>query len=191
MRLFTCTYLSVDNQAFYDEHVARLVGASQGLLRPIPQLSAHLTYAFLPSVSETEYERIVEAIGAIEHPAPIAIRLGHPTVLYARKQARLVCVDVLDGQSELGTLAASVNEALRRACPVTRVDTLKSLHVTLARFRRDAIRRDGEVVEGVLRSSELALERRDMVSEIHVVESHLTPAGPVYTLRHRRIVGAP
>ena len=86
MRLFICTLLSDDNQAFHDQHVARLVDSSHGVLRPIPRSSAHLTYAFLPAVGETEYERIVAAMDAIEDPGPIAVRLGHPIVRYARKQ---------------------------------------------------------------------------------------------------------
>jgi 2'-5' RNA ligase len=185
MRLFICTLLSDDNQAFYDEHVARLVEASHGLLRPIPRSSAHLTYAFLPAVSESEYERIVAAMDAIENPVPIAVRLGHPIVRYARKQPRSVCVDLLSGGPELGALAQSVIEALKRACPALRLDPVRSLHVTLARFRRDAVRKDGEAVEALLGSSELALERHETISQIEVVESRLTPAGPVYTVRHR------
>jgi 2'-5' RNA ligase len=185
MRLFTCTYLSDDNQSFYDQHVARLVNASHGLLRPIPRLSAHLTYAFMPAVSETEYERIVAAMDAIEHPVPIPIGLGHPIVIYARKQPRLVCAEVLSGEPELKTLVQSVIEGLNGACPSARLSPVKSLHVTLARFRRDAVREYGHTVEDLLASSELTCERRETISEIHIVESNLTPAGPVYTVRHR------
>ena len=185
MRLFACTLLGEDNQAFYDEHVARLVDASHGRLRPIPRSSAHLTYAFLPAVSESDYEHIVAAIDTVKHPVPIAIRLGQPAVLYARKQPRLVCVDVLGGRPELAGLAKSVPEAVQRACPTARVDAVRTLHVTLARFRRDAMRKDGRAVEELLESSELALERPDTISEIHIVESSLTPAGPVYTVRYR------
>ena len=185
MRLFTCTLLSDDNQEFYDRYVTRLVGASGGLLRPIPRLSAHLTYAFLPAVGETEYERIVAAIDAIEHPVPIPIRLGHPTVVYARKQPRLVCLEVLSGEPELKTLAQSVIDALNLACPGARLNPVRSLHVTLARFRRDAVREYGHTVESLLGSSEFRLERHETISEIHVVESNLTPAGPVYTMKHR------
>jgi hypothetical protein len=63
--------------------------------------------------------------------------------------------------------------------------------VTLARFRRDAVREYGHTVESLLGNSELRLERHDTISEIHVVGSNLTPAGPFYTMRHRRIVGTP
>jgi 2'-5' RNA ligase len=185
MRLFACSLLGEDNQAFYGEHVARLVGASRGLLRPIPRSSAHLTYAFLPVVSGLDYDRIVAAIDTVEHPVPIAIRLGHPIVLYARKQPRLVCVDVLGGRSEIQALAESVVAALERACPAARPDAAGTLHVTLARFRRDAARNDGQAIEGVLRGSELGLERHNAISQIEVIESSLTPAGPFYTVRHR------
>jgi len=185
MRLFICTLLSDDNQAFHDQHVARLVDSSHGVLRPIPRSSAHLTYAFLPAVGETEYERIVAAMDAIEDPGPIAVRLGHPIVRYARKQPRSVCVDVLSGGPELTTLAQAVIEALNRACPAMRLNTVRSLHVTLARFRRGAVRKDGEVVEGVLKTSELGSPRHDTISQLEVVESRLTPAGPLYTVRHR------
>jgi 2'-5' RNA ligase len=185
MRLFACSLLGEDNQAFYDDHVARLVGASRGLLRPIPRSSAHLTYAFLPAVSETDYERIAATIDADEHPVPIAIRLGHPIVLYSRKQPRLVCVDVLGGRPELQALAERVVAALERACPAVRLDAARTLHVTLARFRRDAARNDGRAVEALLGSSELTGERQDTISQIQVVESSLMPGGPVYTVRHR------
>ena len=106
-------------------------------------------------------------------------------MLYARKQPRLVCVDVLAGRPELTVLSESVVEAVKRACPALRLDAARTLHVTLARFRRDAVRKDGQAIEALLGTSELRFERQDRISQLHVVESSLTPAGPVYTVRHR------
>jgi 2'-5' RNA ligase len=184
MRLFTCTLLGEDNRAFYDEHVAALVRASGGLLRPIPRSTAHLTYAFLPAVSDEDFGRLVAAIDALERRAPITIRLGRPKVLYARRQPRLVCVDVVSDGHELAVLAETVVGVVKRACPASRLDAARSMHVTLARFRRDAARKDGQTVESVLATSSLSTEREETVSRIDVVESSLTPAGPVYTVRH-------
>jgi 2'-5' RNA ligase len=184
MRLFICTLLSPENQAFYGHHVTDLVARSGGVLRAIPRSSAHLTYAFLGKTDERELDHVLQAVGAsADRYGSIRIRLGAPSVLYARATPRLVCASVIDGEVQLQHLATEVAAELERRCPNVVVDRSRSLHLTLARFRNGTTRAAARAISGVLADDAPATTPRDdWVTRVHVVSSDLTPGGPVYTV---------
>jgi 2'-5' RNA ligase len=184
MRLFICTLLSTENQAFYGHHVNDLVARSGGVLRAIPGSSAHLTYAFLGKTDERELDRVLQAVRASgDRCGSIRIRLGAPSVLYARATPRLVCASVIDGQVQLQHLATEVVAELEHRCPNVGVDRSRSLHVTLARFRSHTTRAAARAISGALAGDALATTTRDdWVTRVQVVSSDLTPGGPVYTV---------
>jgi 2'-5' RNA ligase len=55
----------------------------------------------------------------------------------------------------------------------------KSPHATIARFRRQATREDALALDACIDIG----ERSDCVHEVAVVDSRLTPGGPVYDVR--------
>lgn len=182
MRLFACTFLSPANQAFYGRQIADSIEASGGMLRGIPEDSAHITYAFLQRADDRALREAVAAVTAVgSSRKPIAIRLGAPSILFARADARLVYVSIVHGAEALAQLGSDIAGALQRRLPDLDVSGSQAPHVTLARFRKHTRRSSARAVADALRLSAVgATERADQVDEIHVVSSELTVTGPRY-----------
>jgi len=171
MRLFVCTWLDPDNQAFYGRHMADLVAAGGGVLRAVPKDSAHVTYAFLARADDSVVDEIVRGVSDVAacHTS-IAIRLGPPSILFARAEARLVYAPIVRGADALAHLGSDI---------VTE-------HVTLARFRKHTRRGVARAAsEALERSAVGASERVDRIAEIDIVSSELAAAGPRYVTLFR------
>jgi 2'-5' RNA ligase len=184
MRLFVCSLLQPANQDFYDRRVAELVCATGGRLRPIPQNSAHITYAFLGETDPTLVDDIRAVLESVAvHYTPTAIRLGPPAVLFARSQPRLVCAHVIHGASPLGQLTADITMGLEAVRPGASPSPARSPHVTLARFRRGAGPEDARVVITALAAADrVDPTREDTIASIQVMSSTLGQEGPSYTV---------
>jgi 2'-5' RNA ligase len=181
MRLFIGTRLSPDVRAAYEAAMAALIDQSRGLLRPIPQDSAHMTHAFLPSVGDDALAPLLQAMDAVAraHHAH-DVRFGVPVVLTGGREARLICAPVTDGAAAVKALAEDVVLAARHTLAGVEVRASKSLHVTLARFRKGTDRRAAAAVERHLKED--ALTQRDRITHIAIVSSRLSPSGPRYTV---------
>lgn len=59
LRLFVCTLLDEENQAFYGERMTRLIEKHDDLLRPIPRVSAHVTFVFMNAIQDDEQHQII------------------------------------------------------------------------------------------------------------------------------------
>jgi 2'-5' RNA ligase len=187
MRLFVCSLLGDDAQEFYRRHFAEPIAMSRGLLRGIPQASAHITYAFMGDVPDTSPSLIADALATVaaRHDA-IPIRLGPPEIQYARREARLVYAPLIEGASAISNLTADIVRALERVASLGRVDGSKSPHVTLARFRRQTLRRAAlPLLDLLIRNRIGDVVRDDSIAELQVVASELTPAGPRYDVQAR------
>ena len=185
MRLFVCSFLNPERQAFYHRRIRRLVEDSSGLLRPVPSESAHLTYAFLKDVPDASVGDIVHAVrGAACRHRTVEIAMGPLSVMYAGREARLVYVPLIKGEPQLSLVTADIFDALDAVRPRIPVDRTRSFHITLARFRRRTARRAARVVEDLLEcdAGEVA-GRHDHMDTAQVVSSDLTPSGPLYTVR--------
>jgi 2'-5' RNA ligase len=184
MRLFVCSLLQAANQDFYDQRVADLVGGTGDRLRPIPQGSAHITYAFLGETDPILLDAIRVAVGHVgPHYAPIPIRLGPPAILFARSEPRLVCAHVIHGAPPLRQLTADIAMGLESIRPGTSLAPARSPHVTLARFRRGAGPEDARVVIAALTAAGSAgATRDDTVASIQIMSSTLGRDGPSYTV---------
>lgn len=146
--------------------MAEVIAAHPRLLRPIPTNSAHLTYAFLAHVPPERLETVLEtADGVARRSGPVGITLGVPVVLTGGSEARLICAAVETGASQLWQLARAVSGALAATLAPLECRATKSLHVTLARFRKgtrisDARAIRDHLVETGLRTSE-TIDRLD------------------------------
>jgi 2'-5' RNA ligase len=183
VRLFIATLLSDANQRHYADHVRHLLQHHDALLRPVPDDSAHITYAFgghVPAASFDELTRLVDEIAA--GAAAFDVTLGTPHVLFAGREARLLCADVTDGAVAVRELTDRIASTLG-ARSGDDWNASRAPHVTVARFRRGVRRRDaGAVTTMIDRAGETS--RADVVDRIQVIESELTPSGARYQVRH-------
>jgi 2'-5' RNA ligase len=182
IRLFVCSWLDPDNQAFYGRHMADLVASSGGVLRAIPRDSAHLTYAFLARADDGSLDEIVRVVGGVAaRHAPIAIRLGPPSILFARAEARLVYAPIVRGADALAHLGSDIVTELQQRLPDVDISGNRAPHVTLARFRKHTHRGAARTAsEALKRSAVASTERTDRIAEIHIVSSELTATAPRY-----------
>lgn len=184
MRAFLGTFLGESNQAWYHALVGRVLTAHPGVMRRIPDASAHLTWVFIGDLEDTRRDRVLAAATTVSarHGA-IPIRLGPPRVLAAGRTPRLICADVVRGADEARRLADDLAAGLRALLPDTSLGPLKSPHVTLARFRRQATRADGRAVAATLAGPGFAdATAADRLDRVLLVASSLAPGGSVYTV---------
>lgn len=184
MRVFLGTFLSQSNQAFYHALVGRAMAAHPRVLRRVPDASAHLTWVFIAELEDARRTAVIAAVTAVaaRHDA-IPIQLGPPRVLTAGPTPRLICADVVRGADEVRRLADALAACLRGLLPDTSLDRMKSPHVTLARFRRQATRGDGKAVTATLAGPGFAdATAEDRLDRVLLVASTLTPGGSVYTV---------
>jgi 2'-5' RNA ligase len=183
MRLFVGTLLSPSTQAFYDRFIKDLVHEHPEALRSIPEGSAHLTYAFC---ADADAGAVDAVLGAAKQTAgahdAFEIGLGSPHVVFAGARPRLVCAEILRGQPELRRLTADLLGSLHLACPGLSLSPSRTPHVTLARFRKQARRSDGQAVSRSLTAGAGA-SAHDQIAQVQLVASTLTPSGPVYEIR--------
>jgi 2'-5' RNA ligase len=185
MRLFVCTLLASANQAIYGRTIGEIIAESRGLLRAIPTDSAHLTYAFLPHVVPSRIDDISAALASVaaRHLA-ISIQLGMPFVLTGGSEARLICAPVTEGAARVQALVDDVAGEISRRIAGVELRQTKSLHVTLARFRKGT---RGSETRGIARTLEAdALVTRDTIAQLQLMESRLSPTGPIYTVVRRK-----
>src|SRR3982750_3255631 len=102
MRAFVASFLGDANQTFYSELADNLIERHPTLLRRIPATSAHLTYAFVPTVPDGQVEHVLRQLAdtARTHQT-IAIALRRPRVLMGGRVPRIICADVHDGAGAL------------------------------------------------------------------------------------------
>jgi len=190
MRLFACTLLGSAERAFYDAAIRRLVDLYGRLLRPVPSESAHVTYAFIAHLDD---ERLPVALDALRSAAsrlePTAVTIGHPQVVFAGREARLIDIRIVDGGAALARFAEEIAAALEAALPGAPINRSRSPHVTLARFRRGTSRRAAQpVVESLGQRDALPL-RHVQFADVQLVSSELTAQGPIYTVLASVVLG--
>jgi len=179
MRLFLATFLSPSNQAFYHRSGRELVKRHANLLRTIPADSAHITYAFIPELHETIVGQLLTAISETTLTwQAFDVELRPPHVVRSAGKPRLVCADLARGTTEVTRLTEDLCTTARSISPDLRPS--RAPHVTLARFRSEATRHDGDQVAQTLARAE---GRADRVSLIQIVESVLTERGPAYSVK--------
>jgi len=182
-RVFLATWLLKDNVDRYERLVEELRREHRLAIRPVPPASHHLTWGFT-LVPPDVVPELATSLGRCVADL-LDIRLGRPRVLFARRQPRLVSVPIVAPIQRARKLQMLLIENVSTIGGNPIAWSCKMPHATLARFGRTASERDGRMVESAIESGGAGLERADFVREVCIVESVLTPSGPVYTTRGR------
>jgi len=179
MRLFYASFLGHETIQAYESAVASACVEVPNALRPVPRGTLHLTLGFLGQISEQDFEPCLEVLRTVDSVPAFRIGLAPPSVLYARRAPRLVCVSVSDGADRVMALQRLLREGLRLRLPDL-VIRPKPPHVTLARFRKSANRTAAQrALDSLLAGTEL-VTGGDRVTHVKLVRSTVTPQGPVY-----------
>ncbi|MDR7535270.1 MAG: RNA 2',3'-cyclic phosphodiesterase [Armatimonadota bacterium] len=140
----------------------------------------HVTLRFLGAIPLAQVARATvaarEAAATVE---PFEIRLGGLGVFPGPRRPQVVWVGTREGAEALGGLAAALAAALRRHGFPEDPRPFRP-HVTLARVKDQ--QRWGDVVRAIEQHRDVEIGRQ-RVAKIEVMESQLTPEGPVYTVR--------
>jgi 2'-5' RNA ligase len=180
MRLFLASFLAPDNQQAYEALVGDLRAEVPDTLRPVPDGTQHLTMVFLGDVVDRDVPSCLDVLRGSAGFDPIPFTLGKPRILFSRRSPRLICVDLESGAQEVCALQRQLHQELTARLGTT-ITPPRPPHVTLARFRKrtagGAARR---VSDSMRRRAEASSMREDRLTQVHLVKSELTPAGPVY-----------
>ena len=181
MRLFAASFLGPPSQEAASRFVEALVEAHRQRLRSVPANSVHFTHAFCGEVPDGDAGRITAAVReALSSGVPFEVAIGRPHVLAGGSRPRLVCADALRGAEAVAALSAAISNHLLAAFPQLALSPGRAPHVTLARFRKTARRSDGRAVTTWLERQVESFATADRISAVQIVESRLTPSGPVY-----------
>lgn len=169
--------------------LARALPALPGLKRVAPEL-LHVTLAF---VGQVEEERVADVIAAAAAAAAASGALdiglatvrrfpdrGRPSMIWAGTGAAAPSIERLGGavRTELGRRRVPFDAKPLRA------------HVTLARVRDSASADEAEAIDAAVRAARVdGLAFR--AGDLHVMESRLSPKGPLYSSRARFPLAGP
>lgn len=180
MRLFACTFLSPAHQSTCDRLATRLAEAHGRLVRPIPALSAHVTYAFVAHLDPALLPRAIEVLEkAVAAIAGVDVTIDAPAVLFAGREARLVHAPVTTGATALARITEQIATAFEQVFPDAGVSASRAPHVTLARFRRGATRSAARPIVDAL--AQAAAPMTERFAQVQLVSSDLSASGPIYT----------
>lgn len=176
MRLFVGIPLSLELLAEFGKIVARLRSGSDNLRWTAPE-SWHITLQFLGHTTPEQYQCLIPGLSQIQF-APVPIQLAE---LGFFDRTGVFFADVVPTPA-LVSLAARVASA---TSPCGFVPDARPFHphITLARTRRGA---NGKP----LRALQEKIHRqpafpRFLASEFLLYQSHLSPTGSIYEVRHR------
>lgn len=180
MRLFVASFLSADNLECYESVVSGLISDVPDTIRPVPPGTQHLTIVFLGDVQVDDLPTCEEVLESVREIDAVPFTLTPPRILYARRSPRLVCVDLATEKERVFAFQTLLFERLAQRLP-TRITRPKPPHITLARFRR-RVRREAasQVSESISKRHDSSVIRKDVLTEVQLVRSTLTPDGPIY-----------
>jgi 2'-5' RNA ligase len=180
MRLFYAAFLSRENMSAYQALVEGLTRDVPGALRTIPPTSHHLTLAFLGEVAESAVDTCIGVLQVVEDFEAFPLSLGPPRILMGRGLPRLICADITEGGEQVSRIQRALCRQIEERLPSVETRP-KPPHVTLARFKRNARRQQARrVKEALIRHHDSGLGWHDHFSLVSLVESSLTPSGPIY-----------
>ena len=155
-------------------------------LRPVRDQALHVTLVFLGWQDEAAAEAIAgAAIGACGGLA--APRLGAGAVRpLPPRNPRLFALDLADEDGRATAIQAAVSDALEEGRWYRPEKRPFWPHVTLARFRKQTLRRAALPLLDTLTRNRIGdVVRHDRIAEIQIVASELTPSGPRYDVKAR------
>ncbi len=150
-------------------------------IRWVKPHNIHLTLKFLGDVDDAAIAEVCAAVSqAAATNQPFDFEIGNCGCFGSGDSARVLWVDVTGGLAELGKLHDAVDSNLAETgfAPDRRKF---NPHLTLARIRNAATGRNVRKIVEQLDPIILGVQN---AWEITVVQSELTPAGPIYTPLH-------
>lgn len=182
-------FISVELGEETRRRVAELQGqmrAAGARLRWVRPKNLHFTLRFLGELPVAQVARAVVATReAVKTATPFAVTIAGLGAFPTFERPQVVWVGSREGADALEALAARIDEFLARERFVMDSRRFRP-HLTLGRSRDD--RQWGDLVRTLHRFRDAAVgeERIDAVT---VMESRLTPEGPVYTPREQVRLG--
>lgn len=185
MRLFIGIFPPKEYLDFFRD-LLRKFDKEKRNLRPINLEQIHLTVRFIgPNVHDHSKQQIANELlkSAGQFPQPLIeldkIQFGFP----GQYDPRVLMASVGENR-ELNDLTNSIHRIVRK---VNRDDTIlwkshldKNYHMSIARLKQAATRSTGRKVKTILNELDLELPQPFTATEMHLVQSEVTPQGPVY-----------
>jgi 2'-5' RNA ligase len=182
-------FISVELSDEIRRRTAALQGdlrASGARLRWVKPDNLHFTLRFLGEIPAAQVARAVVATReAVRAVVPFVVTIGGLGAFPSFERPQVVWIGAVAGADALEALADRVNDALaRERFPGDRRRFRP--HLTVGRARDE--RQWGDLVRALhrFRDVEIGPQRVDVVT---VMESRLTPEGPVYTVREQVRLG--
>lgn len=193
MRAFFGTLLGPDNQRHYQNLIAHLTSRHPQVVRAIPAGTAHFTYLFVPALPEAAQPAALDVLQQVaRRHSPIAVTMGPVRILSAGRAPRLLYAEVVAGASAMRRLADDLTASLRQRAGNLELRPMRSAHLTLARFRKQAGVREQHAVEATLADPLLSrATAQEPLDSIALLASTLTAAGASYRVIERHPLGAP
>ncbi len=173
-------FIAVELDPALHQHVVeaqRRLEAAGARIRWIKPGNLHFTLRFLGEITPAQVALAkIASREAVAGIRPFAIALTHLGAFPSLQRPQVVWIGVGDGAQALEALAQRLDDRLaHHRFPLE--DRTFRPHLTLARVR-DA-RQWGDVVRALTQHAELPVGSQE-VRTISVMESHLTPDGPIY-----------
>lgn len=184
-RTFIAIELSDETRRSVAE-VAERLRAAGATLRWVKPENLHYTLSFLGEIPAAQLARAVVAMrGAVSRTLPFPVSIGGLGAFPGLERPQVIWVGCTQGAEDLGRLAGEVKVALGRERLPSDPKPFRP-HLTLGRTKDN--RQWGELVRAVRahRDSAIGVE---WVRTVTVMESRLTPDGPVYTPREKVLLG--
>ncbi len=179
------TFIAVELDSVIQQAAAELqerLRSAGAQLRWVKPHNLHFTLRFLGEIPAAQVARACVAVReSAETVGPFVVEIGGLGAFPNFERPQVVWVGSREGAASLEHLAACVDIALARlGFPGDRRGFRP--HLTLGRAKDD--RRWGDLVRALQQHREALLGRQD-VQHVSVMESRLSPDGPVYTPREQ------
>lgn len=183
IRAFAAIDLPDEVKAALDEVGSTLAGGtSPGAVRWVKPGLLHLTVRFLGDTAVSQLPAVTAALDEVAAAhAPLAMTLSELGCFPNRRRPRVIWAGVRGDVTAAKALKKAVDEAL---VPLgwEMEDRPFRTHITLGRVKDNRAARD---LDWETPLPELAFP----VTAVHLIESQLTPDGPIYTIRHTSPLG--
>lgn len=156
------------------------------VLRWVRPENLHYTLSFLGEIPAAQVARAVVATrSAVGRIPPFQVSIGGLGAFPSLERPQVVWVGCTEGSEVLGRLAGEVKAALGRERLPADPKPFRP-HLTLGRAKDS--RQWGDLVRAVRAHRDSAVGQ-EWVRTVTVMESRLTPEGPIYTPREKVLLG--
>lgn len=178
IRAFIAVQLTDEVRDALREVVRSLSGrVERGAVRWVRPEQMHLTLRFLGDTDTGKLPAVQAAMDAVAASnAPFEMRLGEVGCFPNRNRPRVIWVGLSGGEARLLSLVVALEKELAHLGWEPEGKPFRA-HLTLGRVKDE---RGAQGIEWAADVQPLAIP----IKAIHLIESQLRPAGPVYTLRH-------